>query len=238
LPETDPFGNDNRPFLKFQSDQADNYEIGLKGSWSSNLTYSATLFYVDWKNFQTSLSSPFGVNYVDNIGGAESKGLELELNGGVGDRFTYSFGYTYVDAKTSTPFEEKTGEPGTTVPSGTALPGASRTQIFASADYKLPLAASSLVFNADVAYRGKTNSAFRDQPLLASENFAKLDDFAVVNAAISWIKDNYTLTLFGENLSNERGTSVVSVADFFGEQDQGYGVIRPLTVGLRFRWTY
>jgi outer membrane receptor protein involved in Fe transport len=238
LPETDPFGNDNRPFLKFESDDAENYEIGIKGRWNSQLAYSATVFYVDWQDFQTSLSSPFGVNYVDNIGGAESKGLELEVNGAIGDRLTYALSYSYVDAETVESFEEKTGDAGTTVPAGTALPGASKDQLFASIQYEHPLANSSLAFYADAAYRSDTTSAFQDQPLLASENFAQLDDFTVVNASVSWVTEKYTVTLFGENLTNERGTSVVSVADFFGEQDQGFGVIKPLTVGLRFRWVY
>jgi len=238
LPETDPFGNDNTPFLEFEADDAKNYEVGIKGSWNSQLGYSATVFFVDWKNFQTSLSSPFGINYVDNIGGAESKGLELELNGSLGDRIAYGFSYSYVDAETVEAFEERTGDPGTLVPSGTTLPGASKNQLFASIRYEHPLADASLAFYADAAYRSDTNSAYQEQPLLASENFARLDDFTVVNASVSWIKDQYTLTLFGENLTNERGTSVVSVADFFGEQDQGFGVIKPLTVGLRFKWVY
>jgi outer membrane receptor protein involved in Fe transport len=202
------------------------------------LAYSATVFYVDWQDFQTSLSSPFGVNYVDNIGGAESKGLELEVNGAIGDRLTYALSYSYVDAETVESFEEKTGDAGTTVPAGTALPGASKDQLFASIQYEHPLANSSLAFYADAAYRSDTTSAFQDQPLLASENFAQLDDFTVVNASVSWVTEKYTVTLFGENLTNERGTSVVSVADFFGEQDQGFGVIKPLTVGLRFRGVY
>ncbi len=94
------------------------------------------------------------------------------------------------------------------------------------------------MFSGDLAYRSKTTSAFRDQPLLASENFARLKSFTVMNASVSWLKDNFTVTLFGENLGNARGTSLVSVADFFGAQDQGFGVIKPRTVGLRLRWTY
>ena len=238
LPEIDPFGNDNSAILRFQSDDADNFEVGIKGTWNSRFNYAATLFYVDWQNFQTTLSSLFGIAYVDNIAGAESKGLELELNGNLSDRSSFGLGYTYIDAKTTEAFEQVAGEPGTTVPDGTNLPGSSYQHIFANVQYEHPLADSSLIFYTDLAYRDETTSAFRNQPLMASENFARLDSFTVWNASVSWAKDNYTLTLFGENLGNERATSVVSTADFFGDQDAGFGVIRPLTFGLRFQWSY
>ncbi|MDH3644460.1 MAG: TonB-dependent receptor [Gammaproteobacteria bacterium] len=238
LPEIDPFGNDNSAILRFDPDKADNFEVGVKGTWNSQISYTATIFYVDWQDFQTTLSSPFGIAFVDNIAGAESTGLEVELNGNLGDRVSFGLSYAYINAETTEPFEQISGEPGTTVPAGTALPGATDHNLFGHIQYQHEFGASSLLFYTDLAYRDETTSAFRDQPLMASENFARLDDFTVWNASISWILDNYALTLFGENLSNERATSVVSTADFFGPQDQGFGVIRPLTIGLRFKWSY
>ena len=238
LPEIDPFGNDNSAILRFDPDKADNFEVGVKGTWNSQISYTATIFYVDWQDFQTTLSSPFGIAFVDNIAGAESTGLEVELNGNLGDRVSFGLSYAYINAETTEPFEQISGEPGTTVPTGTALPGATDHNLFGHIQYQHEFRASSLLFYTDLAYRDETTSAFRDQPLMASENFARLDDFTVWNASISWILDNYTLTLFGDNLSNERATSVVSTADFFGPQDQGFGVIRPLTIGLRFKWSY
>jgi outer membrane receptor protein involved in Fe transport len=89
LPETDPFGNDNRPFLLYEPDDVDSYEVGIKGRFASRYSYSATAFLVDWKNFQASLVSPFGINFVDNVPSAESKGIELELSGVVNERFDF-----------------------------------------------------------------------------------------------------------------------------------------------------
>ena len=238
LPEIDPFGNDNSAILRFDSDEADNFEIGIKGTWNSQLNYTATLFYVDWEDFQTTLSSLFGIAYVDNIAGAESTGLEVELSGSLSERVSFGVSYSYIDAETTAAFEQVAGDPSTTVASGTALPGAAENHFFANIQYEAPLANSSLILYADFAYRDETTSAYRDQPAMASENFARLDDYTVWNASVTWVKDNYSLTLFGENLSNERATSIVSTADFFGAQDAGFGVIKPLTVGLRFQWSY
>ena len=238
LPEIDPFGNDYSAILRFDSDDADNFEIGVKGTWNSRVSYTATLYYVDWQNFQTTLFSPFGIAFVDNIAGAESTGVELELNGNLSDQASFSFSYSYINAETSEDFEQQSGVPETTVESGTTLPGAAKHQLFASVQFAYPLGRSNLLFHADVAYRGKTNSAFRDQPLMATENFVPLDDFIVWNASVTWAWENFRTALFAENLSNERATTIVSSPNSFGEKDQGYGVIRPRTIGLRLRWFY
>ena len=238
LPEIDPFGNDNSAILRFDSDDADNFEVGIKGTWNSRVSYTATAFYVDWQDFQTTLFSLFGIAYVDNIGAAESKGVELELNGNLSDRASFSFSYSYIDAETSEAFEQQTGVPETTVESGTALPGAADHQLFASIQYEYPLGDSSLLFHADLAYRDKSNSSFRDQPLMATDNFVPLDDFTVWNASVTWAWENFGIAFFGENLSNERATTIVSSPESFGAKDGGWGVIKPRTVGLRLRWSY
>ena len=238
LPEIDPFGNDYSDILRFQSDDAENYEIGVKGTWNARVNYTATAFWVDWQDFQTTLSSLFGIAYVDNIGGARSRGLELELNGLLTDQLTFGLSYTYIDAETTDAFEQQSGNPETIVPDGTTLPGSSEHTFFGHLQYEYPLATSKLVFYTDLAYRSDTNSAFIDQPLLATDNFVPLDDFSVWNMSITWARDNYSITAFGDNISNTRATTVVSSQDFFGAQDQGHGVIKPQTFGLRFKWSY
>lgn len=238
LPEVDPFGNDYSDILRFQSDDAENFEIGVKGTWNEQVNYTATAFWVDWTNFQSTLFSPFGIAFVDNIGGARSRGLELDMNGYLTDQLTFGVSYTYIDAETTDPFEQQSGIPATTVPDGTTLPGSSEHTFFGHLQYEYPLATSKLVFYTDLAYRDDTNSAFIDQPLLVSENFAPLDGFAVWNLSVTWAMENYSITLFGENVSNTRATTIVSTADTYGEQDQSYGVIKPQTFGLRFKWSY
>ena len=238
LPEIDPFGNDYSDILRFQSDDAENYEVGLKGTWNAQVNYTATAFWVDWKGFQSAQFSPFGIAYVDNIGGARSRGLELELNGYLTDQLAFGVSYTYIDAETTDPFEQLSGNPATTVPDGTTLPGSAEHTFFGHLQYEYPLATSKLIFYTDLAYRSDTNSAFIEQPLLSSNNFAPLDGFAVWNLSVTWARDNYSITAFGENVSNTRATTVVSTAQTFGEQDQGYGVIKPQSFGLRFKWSY
>lgn len=238
LPETDPFGNDNTPFLTFDPDDVKNFEIGVKGDIDSRFFYTITAFTVDWENFQATLTSPFGINFVDNVPGAESTGVELEVVGYLTDRFDFTFGYTYIDAQVSESFEFVQGDPSTVIPEGNRLPGAAEHELFAAANFRVPLAASALVFQANASYRSEVLSNFRDLPGVAAMSFAEFDAFTVWNASISWQKDRYSVTLFGDNLSNERGESSVITADFYGARDQGWGVIRPRTFGVRFRYAY
>ena len=238
LPETDPFGNDNTPFLTFDPDDVTNFEVGVKGNLDSRFLYTITAFSIDWENFQATLTSPFGIAFVDNVPGAESTGFEVEVIGYVNDTFDFNFGYTYVDAEVSEPFEFAQGDPSTLIPKGNRLPGAAENELFAAANIRMPLANSELVFHADASYRSEVLSNFRDLPGVAAMSFAEFDAFTVWNASVSWRMDRYTLTAFGENLGNERGESSVITASFYGDRDQGWGVIRPRTFGVRLKYSF
>jgi outer membrane receptor protein involved in Fe transport len=238
LPETDPFGNDNRPFLTFEPDVVKNYEMGLKGVLDSRFRYTVTGFYEDWKDFQASLISPFGINYVDNVPAAESKGIEFELNASVTEQFDFMFGYTYVDAEIAESFLFVDGDPTSEIPKGNRLPGGAEHEWVIAANYSIPLSSSEIYLYADASYRSEVLSNFRDLPQVAGMSFAEFEAFTLLNAAITWAKNDYSISLFGNNLSNERGTSSVMTASFFGDRDQGWGVIRPRTFGVRLNWHF
>lgn len=238
LPETDPFGNDNTPFLTFDPDEVKNYEIGIKGTLGGRFAYTATGFFVDWSDFQATLTSPFGIAFVDNVPSAESTGIELELNGSVTENLQFNFGYSYVNAEITESFEFAQGDPSTVVPKGTRLPGGAEHELFVSGDFHVPLATSSLVFHADASYRSDVNSNFLDLANVPAMNFANFDAFTVWNASLTWDKESYSITLFGMNLTSERGESSVSTASLFGDRDQGWGVIRPRTFGIRLNYSY
>ncbi len=76
-----------------------NVEGGLKSSWAAGrVIANAAVFFVDWTDLQLNLRNPMvpAQFYIANVGGATSRGVELELNArpvqGI-DVFS-SFGYT------------------------------------------------------------------------------------------------------------------------------------------------
>ncbi len=238
LPETDPFGNDNSDILTFDSDTVKNYEAGIKGVLDGRFAYTLTAFQVDWENFQAVLYSPFGIPHVDNVPGAESTGFEVELNGQVNEQFDFQFGWTYADAETSEDFLFLASDPETLIPKGSRLPGGARNEAFLGANYRIPLSAAELILHGDASYRSKVLSNFRPLPTFPSAGYAEFDSFTLWNASVTWSTDTWSVSVFGENLSNERATSIVTTPEQFGERDQGWGVIRPRTFGVRVNWHF
>jgi iron complex outermembrane receptor protein len=60
-----------------------NYEAGFKSGWCENrLTANLAAFYTHWDNLQLNVPNPFvpGQFYISNVGAADSKGVEFELN--------------------------------------------------------------------------------------------------------------------------------------------------------------
>jgi outer membrane receptor protein involved in Fe transport len=97
VPTSGKYG-ESPDFFTFDSDTLDNYEIGYKGTMGE-LSYAASLYYTEWEDPQLNTATPnWGFFAVVNGESAETQGLELELNGSLGDHFSYSLGYTYADS--------------------------------------------------------------------------------------------------------------------------------------------
>lgn len=73
-------GLSNRPAL-FDSDSVWSYEVGSKNKlFGRKVQLEASAFYIDWKNIQQSVGlNQCGFNYTDNLGGATSKGFDIQL---------------------------------------------------------------------------------------------------------------------------------------------------------------
>ncbi len=116
----------------YKSDVIWNYEAGTRTEWFDRaLTLDATVFYLNWKNVQIQRAATGGLyNYVDNVGAAVSRGLELSTSvipfaGTAFEGITFSSSAAFIDAVTKVPFPAGTQ----TVPTGTRLPGTPKFQI-------------------------------------------------------------------------------------------------------------
>jgi iron complex outermembrane recepter protein len=145
LPATDPLGNNNRPYLLYKPDTDTNYEIGFKGKINDRFSYVATAFLINWKDFQATLYTPFGVNYIANVAPARSQGIELEFKGNLTRALSFGLNYTYIDAYVRQAFEYQAGLPATTVPADSPLPGSSKNTYSGYLEYSQPLPNSHAV---------------------------------------------------------------------------------------------
>ena len=229
----------------FEADTATNWEAGVKGSLGGRTNYSLAAFFIQWDDPQVDTAAPSGAAYTVNLEEAESVGVELELQGVLGDRFTYMLGYAYTDATNSKDvvlhdyvsfgFFTNTTIESFNMEDGDRLPGSSEHQLSLEANYTYPLESGKyLRFNANGSYRSDTvalDVGFNSLPV-------EYDGFAIVNAAVALHSDTWTATLWGSNLSDEEGVTGGAPDHIYGSQGTALYVTRPRTFGLRldYHW--
>ena len=199
LPEFDPWGTDYREFLTFNPDELLNIEFGIKGVLNDRFTYTFTRFDTEWEEFQATLTSLFGISFVDNVPGAESKGFEFDIYGDLTDNFTLNFGYSHADAKITEDFTYSRATD-RDVTAGARLPGSAKNEMFVSGTYQLPSTSSGadVAINVNASYKGDVLSNFEE----SNDNFMVMESFTTWNARVTWSKDNYSVSIFGNNLSD------------------------------------
>ncbi|MDE0723006.1 MAG: TonB-dependent receptor, partial [Flavobacteriales bacterium] len=157
-----------------------------------------------------------------------------ELNGNVSDNFNINFGYSHADASITESFlYSRIADQ--FISAGARLPGSAENEMFMSGTYQLPSTNSGadVVINVNASYKGDVLSNFIE----SDANFQKMKSFTVWNTRVTWTKDNYSISVFGNNLSDELGQSMVSVADgWMGDRDQSKGLIRPRSIGIGFNY--
>ena len=107
--------------------------------------------------------------------------------------------------------------------------------MFVAGSYQLPSTASGADVFIDVSasYKGDAISNFKE----TETNYQVFKSFTIWNASVTWAKENYSISFYGHNLSDELGQSMVSTADgWMGDRDQAKGVIRPRTIGIGFNY--
>jgi iron complex outermembrane receptor protein len=88
-------------FESYDQESSWNYELGAKSAWlDDRLSLRVALFYIDWDDLQLnqSLGVP-GQFYIANAGGADSKGVELEVQGRPLRGWDLFGGVGYTDAR-------------------------------------------------------------------------------------------------------------------------------------------
>jgi outer membrane receptor protein involved in Fe transport len=241
----DPFGEPNAEALRtFEADTVTNYEIGLKGS-GHNMTYTVSLFHVDWDNPQLNTTSAWYGFYVASNGDAAStQGVELEIEGYFNESVHYRAGYTYVKAELDKDFiSTQTGDVIAT--SGSTLPASPSSVLSMSLDKSWNVSGSmDLVVGANSYYQSKSENFISDDNQL-SETF---DGFWLVGASATLVSDNWRASLYVKNIGDEAGVTGSFPSSYFsydtGIFESWYGngnrqfIVQPRTIGLKIGYTF
>ena len=195
--------------LTYRADTVDNYELGVKGRFGSGWTYTADIFYDDWKDPQIDTSTPANAwPVVVNGSKARSKGVELEFSGPLAGGLSITGGYAFADAKIGETFCIPAGDGGGGVlpcgirgEKGMRLPGSPKHSGSLTLNYDHDFANDDrLRTTLNVNYKGSVFSSL-PSPGAPAVTF---DSYWMVNGTISYSHGPWLASLYVRNLFDER----------------------------------
>ena len=204
------------PSLRFaEEEESLNFEVGAKNTLNNGrTTLNVAVYFIDWTKQQLtttgSLSDGRPVSYVTNAGETDGKGLELEVAHVFSDQFSGGFGYALNDAAFSEfdEFSEQVrftdGDPSV---AGNQTPNASKHMANAFARYEWPAGANTAYIRADYAYASRKYAQIF--------NHAHSGDQNLINLKLGLDMDQWQLSLWARNLTDDRTPStVIRFVDF------------------------
>ena len=178
----------------------DAFEVGLKGqNASGTLRYSVAAFFYDYQDMQISFVDETSTVSTVNAAEAENSGIELEVDGSLGNGFAFDFYLTYLNAEYQEFFNgDYANGFAITDLSGNTLPNAPESTA------KLGLTWEGAVGGGTLIVRGE--AYYQDDVYFTEWNRedAYQKSYEQINASVdySW-NDQWLLSLWGRNLSDE-----------------------------------
>lgn len=212
----------NTNFITYDPEQSEGFEAGVKfDALDRRLRMSVTGFFNDLTSVQltTAIPNPNGTgaltSIVNSVGDAETKGFEIEMTAAPADNLIFNFGVAYVDARftrgcDSDEFILNSG--GLRPNFDTRNPTAAGLALCDISGRRLPLG-SPWIVNGSVSYDREigrdtsfffnSNFSYEDSKYVQVHNLAETGDAFLLNARLGVRTENWSIALFGRNLTNE-----------------------------------
>ncbi len=229
----------------YAPDFVNNYEAGLKGRFSNDLSYTLAVFDIHWDKPQISTTLLDGNLAVYNANSAISKGFEFETRGPLFlPGLTYSIGGAYADAKLTSGFAlpENNGG-GVIVPglltgsAGNQLPGSPKVSASVTFTYeRYILPEYDTVTSLNTVYRS-TVPLFLNPP----ENQYYSQAYALVNLSSMLSHKPWRVGFYSTNLLNKRAVLAPFVPNPYttaGGLIENYTYNPPREVGIRIGYSF
>jgi iron complex outermembrane recepter protein len=211
-----------RDASQYKAEKSKGFEVGMKfEGFDRKLRGSVALYRNTLSNVQLSTAVPnlaaggSLTSIVTTSANARTQGIEVDLQAAPTDNLTLSAGISYVDAKFRSgcdadlfiynsgglrPNFDTANPPAAGLAlcdlKGKRLPLASPLTMNGSITYEVPISDSlSIIANSTASYEGKKN--------IQTDNLAKVGDAFLLNARLGFKTENFTLSVFGRNLTNE-----------------------------------
>lgn len=211
----------------YDPEYSDNFEVGYKTSLAQNrVSLAASAFLIQWRDMQLSNIVAAYTYALENVGNAQSKGIELEvsaipvkalqLDASLGINKTKYEDFTLVRVDYTTGVESNTEVAGNT------LSNTPSHTLYVAAQYALNLTRTvKAVLHADVRNVG---GYYADM-----QNTVKQPAYTLLNTRIGFMYQHYSAFFWGQNLTHERYM-------LYGSADSTYGtnviMSGPATYGI------
>ncbi|MDB9953762.1 TonB-dependent receptor, partial [Porticoccaceae bacterium] len=182
-------------------DTTENFELGAKFTLlDSRLTLNTAIFNIDWQDLpaliiDTSSICPADQGVLNNIGEANSKGIEMEAIYLVTPQLAINLSASYIEAE----WEETEG---ITAKSGEYLTFAPRTNANLGVQYDFDLSGFSAFARTDISYVGEYETAFQSDRFL-DFRYDAAGDYVNINFRLGINVDQWALAFYAANLTNE-----------------------------------
>jgi iron complex outermembrane recepter protein len=209
----------------YKSDKLWSYELGLKTrAFSDALTLSGAVYDIRWNNIQTDILLPtctFDIK--DNIGSAESRGVEVELNGKITSHLKATLGGNYTSAKITDPVAVLGVE------KGDHVPGVPDYSVSAALEFTQPFLNGTGSLRTNAQWIGSSQGTIIHE----DPDFNRPSYFVLgASAGAKW--DSFSVSLFINNLLDQ--DKVIQRPNVAGVE---YGVtVRPRTVGIEGSYSF
>jgi outer membrane receptor protein involved in Fe transport len=214
---------------EYDSDDLWNYEFGFKlDLFDRRARLNGALYYLDWTGIQTKQLLANGFGYTDNAGEASVYGLELEGSYILNENWSVDF---TLDTKQAELEEDFITEGSMQGEAGDQLQAVPELTYSLTLNNYVPMGDDmELQSLLSVQYVGESSMEY---DFVATKD-DDIGDYTMVNARVSMVMDNgFTIALYGENLTDERGvtsaSNLVNLRQF---------VVRPRSFGINLRYAF
>jgi iron complex outermembrane receptor protein len=239
--------------LGFAPDTTTNWELGVKTAWlGGDLVFNGALFLVQWDGVQVAETSAGGaIPITINGNDAETKGVEMDLNYSIGEKWLIQGGYSYTNAELTQDAPQLAGGEAS---KGDRLPGTPEHQASLLVNFLQPLG-RELDLNVSYGLTTQSNvysklgigsACCRIDNGLNSGTGEVLPGFTLHNASVALAGDKWEVMLYANNLTDKYAVTGVRNDPSFNVssiESQGFTFRRygnymatPRTIGLDFRF--
>jgi len=224
---------------KYQPDFVENYEIGWKTEWAGGaLRFNGAAYIVDWNDFQYGFLdfTISNLTIIQNVGSAQTKGLEFDIDWAATDNLLLSLAGSYNDAQLEQDFwrsddDRIEGLP-PDAPQGTPMPFVPELQYTFVGRYTFDLANMPMFAQAAWSYR---DGSWNDLEVTNTRR-ARMGSYGVLNLSTGLERDNWSLTFYANNVTDEHGQIAIGDPGYFSPSGLDYdsNYIRPRSYGIRW----